>query len=144
MQMNGDGACCARLRGGEGGFEKSEEMADDRHTENVRHGSYAETTCLRTLKSSIFAAERAPRRASVKFASMIASVLAGVSGMASAWLMSKGTASVPWSIQTYGGESSDEVAFRQKARRMWVWGLGTMACAFVLSAAAAVLGYLAP
>ena len=78
----------------------------------------------------------------MKMASLIVTLLSTLAGVASTLCLMKGTATVPWEMQSSSGQSDPEKAFR---RRMWCYfvvGLVTLALAFVLSGVAAVLSYL--
>ena len=73
---------------------------------------------------------------------LAASLLSALLGVASTLALIKGTAVTPWEIQSYGGHSEPEKAFRRVARRWRVAGFVVLALAFLLSAAAAIAGYL--
>lgn len=55
----------------------------------------------------------------------------------------KGTASVPWEMQTWNGESGAENAFRQSVRWWLKTGFVALGSAFVFSAISAIAAYLA-
>jgi hypothetical protein len=78
----------------------------------------------------------------MKMASLIVALLSALAGVASTLCLMKGTATVPWEMQSWSGQSDPEKAFRRRMRSYFVVGLVTLALAFVLSAAAAVLSYL--
>jgi hypothetical protein len=80
----------------------------------------------------------------VKLAALITALLSAAFGVAAALAMTRGAQAVPWSMQSYSGQSDAEKAFRQKTSGWFTVGLGFLAATFVLAAASAVLGYLAP
>jgi len=77
----------------------------------------------------------------VKMASLIIALLSGFAGVTSTLCLLKGTATIPWEMQSWSGQSDPEKAFRTRGRRYLLAGLATLALAFVLSAMAAVLSY---
>lgn len=80
----------------------------------------------------------------MKLAALIMSLLSAFFGVISALVMTKGTEGVPWTIQSYKGQSEAEKAFRRNRGRWMSRGLDLLAAAFVFAAASAVCGYLAP
>ncbi len=73
---------------------------------------------------------------------LVLSVLSGVVGVASALAFLKGGATMPWSMQTLGGETEAEKAFRVKAKWWNRVGLWLLAAAFALSTLASITEYL--
>lgn len=78
----------------------------------------------------------------MKMAALIVALLSALAGVASTLCLMKGTETVSWKMQSWSGQSEREEVFRIRMRRYFVVGLVTLALAFVLSAAAAVLSYL--
>jgi hypothetical protein len=77
-----------------------------------------------------------------------AAEVALVSGIASAFLavlaaflLTKGGEPYPWAMQSYSGDTLQEIAHRERAKRMRIWGWVATGGTAVLSSVAAVLGY---
>jgi hypothetical protein len=78
----------------------------------------------------------------MKVAALIFGLLSGAFGVGSALAFLKGTATVPWSMQTYSGETPAEQAIRARAAWWNKVGIYTLLAAFTFSAAATVASYL--
>lgn len=79
----------------------------------------------------------------MKEIALITSLLSAATGVLSTLALIKGTTPVPWGLQSWGGESEPERAFRRRSRRWLVSGLCALAAAFALAAASSVAGYWA-
>ena len=78
----------------------------------------------------------------MKLAALVAGLLSGALGVVSTLLLIRGTAKVPWGIQSYGGRSEPEKKFQVSTRRYLICGLITLAGAFLLSAISTLASYL--
>jgi hypothetical protein len=78
----------------------------------------------------------------VKEMALVCGLLSASFGLASSGALMKGSAAMPWSLQSYSGESEAEKAFRQSARWWTRAGLIGLFTAFALSAASSVVSYL--
>ena len=77
----------------------------------------------------------------MKLIALIASLLVGCSGIYSTWILTHGTAPIPWEMQSYSGKSERENTYRQIAERKVRFGFIAMGVAFALSALSAIAGY---
>ncbi len=78
----------------------------------------------------------------MKEAAFVCGLLSGLLGVFSAVAFLNGATSVPWSQQTWSGETPAEQAIRAKAAQWNKVGIVAMLAAFGLSAVASVAGYL--
>jgi hypothetical protein len=78
----------------------------------------------------------------VKEAALALGLLSGLAGILSALALMRGSAPVPWDMQSYSGKSEPEIAHRASTGRWAKIGLGGLFLAFTLSAASAVASYL--
>jgi hypothetical protein len=78
----------------------------------------------------------------VKTTALVCGVLSALVGLSSSLALMKGSLVMPWSLQSYHGESEAENAFRQKARWWTRAGLIGLIVAFAFSAASSVASYL--
>jgi hypothetical protein len=78
----------------------------------------------------------------VKETAPVCGLLSGFVGLGSSVALMKGSAAMPWSLQSFSGESEAEKAFRQKARWWTLAGLIGLLVAFAFSAASSVASYL--
>jgi hypothetical protein len=78
----------------------------------------------------------------MKEVALVFGLLSGAFGVGSALAFLKGTEGVPWSIQTWKGETPAEQAVRAGAARWNKIGVYTLLTAFTFSAASAVASYL--
>jgi hypothetical protein len=79
---------------------------------------------------------------SMKVLALVLGILSGGVGTLSSLALIKGGSPVPWGIQSYGGQTADEVAHRASTACWTKVGLTGLILAFVLSALSAVAGYL--
>jgi hypothetical protein len=77
----------------------------------------------------------------MKLAALMTALVAGVLGVASTILLTRGTDPIPWAIQSYSGQSEAEKAHRSKARRWFIAGLICLGLAFAVSACSAIFSY---
>jgi hypothetical protein len=66
-------------------------------------------------------------------------VLSGALGVLSAVLLYLGSAETPWAIQSLGGETEPENAFRRNRRRQAAAGFVLLALAFVCQVVSALM-----
>jgi hypothetical protein len=79
----------------------------------------------------------------MKEAALVCGLLSGIVGLLSALALMKGSAIMPWSMQSYSGHSEAEQVFRKNAG-WWTWlGLAGLFIAFALSTVSAITSYLA-
>ncbi len=78
----------------------------------------------------------------MKCAALITALVAALAGFVSALLMIRGTAAVPWDMQSYKGNSDPEIGFRKTTRRYFAAGCILLAAAFAFSAVSAIASYL--
>jgi cobalamin synthase len=77
----------------------------------------------------------------MKEAALICGLLSGIFGLLSALALMKGSAVMPWSRQSYSGESEPEQAFRKNAKWWTSIGLIGLFLAFAFSTGAAITSY---
>ena len=78
----------------------------------------------------------------MKELALICGLLSGAFGVGSTVALVKGTAAVPWSMQSWTGESEPEKRFKRAVRCWFIGGMWCLGAAFVLSAISAAAGYL--
>jgi hypothetical protein len=78
----------------------------------------------------------------MKEIALVLGLLSGLVGVFSAIAFMKGAVVVPWSKQTWGGNTPAEQAVRNSAAWWNKVGIGTLLAAFALSAASSIAGYL--
>ena len=78
----------------------------------------------------------------MKEISLTAALLSALCGLLGSLALIKGTASVPWEIQSWDGTSDSESAFKAKTRRWLISGLIALSIAFALAAISSVVAYL--
>ncbi|MGX9431412.1 MULTISPECIES: hypothetical protein [Bradyrhizobium] len=79
----------------------------------------------------------------MKEIALVFGLLSGAFGVGSALAFLKGTATVPWSLQTWSGETPAEQAIRAEAARWNKVGVYTLLGAFAFSAASTIASYFA-
>jgi hypothetical protein len=77
----------------------------------------------------------------MKEVALVLGLISGAFGVGSALAFLKGTAMVPWSMQTWKGETPAEQAIRDRAARWNKVGVYTLLAAFVFSAASTIASY---
>lgn len=78
----------------------------------------------------------------MKETALIFGLLSGAFGVASALAFLKGTSTVPWSMQTWKGETAAEQTIRDKAARSNKVGVYTLLAALICSAASTIASYI--
>jgi hypothetical protein len=77
----------------------------------------------------------------VKIVALVCGLLSGAVGGLAALALLKGSKPVPWDVQSYGGRTEAEKAFRSAALRWNKLGVMLLLGAFVLSAAASLASF---
>ena len=78
----------------------------------------------------------------MKIIALICGLLSGAVGALAALAFLKGSKPTPWDMQSFGGQTKAENAFRSAALRWSKLGVALLLAAFVFSAAASVASYL--
>jgi len=77
----------------------------------------------------------------LKLVALTTGAMAPLMAVGAAYYLGKGSAPVPWPLQSYGGESEPEQNYYRAARRLSAIGWTLTAATTVLSIASAVTGY---
>ena len=77
----------------------------------------------------------------MKEVALIFGISSGALGFLAALALMKGSAVMPWSMQSFSSESEPEGAFRKKAARWNLAGLIGLTIAFAFSVASAIANY---